>query len=160
MGMDMTLYHEADKDIWVDEELNSSRCPYFRNERDLHSLFERHAKKTEDGNYEFTKADLSSVIFELLPSIMNIYAAAMDAHREMAYAEEAEYTTDVLHREFYVIGRMLDKVILKEYRNDDSAPYLLTEDTDGSRMKKLVNDLVGLVNRMKDDEKVIYNCSY
>ena len=160
MGMDMTLYHEADKDIWVKEELDSSRCPYFRNEHALHRLFERHAKKIGDGNYEFTKADLSSVIFDLLPSIMNIYAAAMDAHHEMSIAEEAEYTTDVLHREFYVIGRMLDKVILKEYRNDDGAPYILSEDTDGSRMKKLVNDLVGLVNRMKDDEKVICNCSY
>lgn len=160
MGMDMTLYHEADKDIWVKEELDSSRCPYFRNEHELHRLFERHAKKTEDGNYEFTKAELSSVIFELLPSIMNIYAAAIEAHNEMACAEDAEYTSEVLHREFYVIGRVLDKVILKEYRNSEVVPYLLTEDTDGSRMKKLVNDLVGLVNRMKDDEKVIYNCSY
>ena len=58
------------------------------------------------------------------------------------------------------IGRWLDKVILKEYRDSDGAPYIFTEDPDGSRMKKLVNDLVGLVNRMKDDEKVIYNCSY
>ena len=48
MGMDMTLYHEADKDIWVDEELNSSRCPYFRNELivAIFSLLSMSLKKT------------------------------------------------------------------------------------------------------------------
>ena len=161
MGLDMTLYHEADKDIWMDEELDSSRCPYFRNERELHNLIARNGVVKSEGVFELTKESLCNILITLLPSIMNVYAAAMDAHNEMSLIEENELTNEALHREFYVIGKLLSKSIRKEYKEyNESAVSILNEDEDGVRMKKFVNDLIGLIKRIKDEEKVIYNASY
>ena len=160
MGLDMTLYHEGDKDFWETDEVDSSRCPYFRNERVLHHFILRYAKAIDESNYELTKENLCDMLIEMLPSIMEVYAAAMDAHKEISLVDEEGLPHDALFREYYVIGKLLSKKIRKEVSDlDECSLTLLNGDDDGMRLKKFVNDIIGLVERLKDGEKVIYNYS-
>lgn len=161
MGMDMTLYHESDKDIWTTEEANSSRCPYYRNERELHDLLSYHGKKISDNEWEFDRSALTNVLISILPSIMNIYAGAVEAQNEMTNVSEQELTRlEDIHQEYYVIGRMLDRIFKKEYKEHHNNALTLLNDEDGSRMKQFVLNICNLIKRTNENEKVIYNCSY
>lgn len=160
MGMDATLYYEGDKDFWETDEVDSSRCPYFRNERELHDLILRHCTAIDEDNYSLTKSDLCDILIELLPSIMEVYAGAMDAHKEFSLVDEEGLSHDALFREYYVIGKLLSKKIRKEVSDLDECPLtLLNGDDDGMRLKKFVNDIIGLIKRINGEEKVIYNYS-
>ena len=66
-----------------------------------------------------------------------------------------------IHQEYYVIGRMLDRVFKKEYKDDYHRNALtLLNDEDGTRMKDFVINMCNLINRTNNNDKVIYNCSY
>ena len=157
----MTLYHESDKDIWATEEVDSSRCPYYRNERELHDLLSYHGKKISDCEWEFNRSALTNVLISILPSIMNIYAGAVEAQYEMMNVSEQELTKlEDIHQEYYVIGRMLDRIIKKEYKDFCHNALTLLNDEDGSRMKQFVLNICNLIKRTNENEKVIYNCSY
>ena len=162
MGMDMTLYHESDKDIWTTEEVDSSRCPYYRNERELHDLLSYHGKKISESEWELDRSALTNVLISILPSIMNIYAGAVDAQNEMTNVINQELSRlEDIHQEYYVIGRMLDRVFKKEYKDDYHRNALtLLNDEDGTRMKNFVINMCNLIKRTNNNEKVIYNCSY
>ena len=157
----MTLYHESDKDIWATEEVDSSRCPYYRNERELHDLLSYHGKKISDHEWELNRSALTNVLVSILPSIMNIYAGAVDAQNEMSKVADQELTRlEDIHQEYYVIGRMLERVFKKEYKEYYHNALTLLDDEDGTRMKDFVLNICNLIKRTNGDEKVIYNCSY
>ena len=161
MGFEATFYVESDKDIFMEEDNDSTRCPWIGNERDLDDVIIRYGHKSEDNNYWFSKSDMAKVINALLESVMNIYCAAVNAHYEMENVEEKELDNTTLHREYYVIGRLMNKKIYNEYRYSDvNALSVFTDDCEGERMKRLILGLIGLIIRAKDDEKIWYKRSY
>ena len=143
-------------------EEDDDRCLYWRGQRDLHELFYMFGKRTEkEGYFIFTKEDVIKMVAYLMESVMNIHKAAKVAYDDMSNAEEKELPNDVLHREYYVAGRILSKAFEKEIRvgNDYNAVNLF-DDYDGTMMADLINGLMKLLMEMKDDELITYLASY
>lgn len=150
--------HHAD----INFEGDDSRCLYWRGQRDLHEVFTRFGKRTEvEGKYIFTKNDVIYMVAYLLESVMNIHKAAMVAYDDMSNAEEKELPNDVLHREYYVAGRVFLKVFDKELRYGNSHNAVnIFDDFDGTMMANLINGIMSLLKKMKDDELITYLASY
>jgi hypothetical protein len=160
MGLDMYLYNSKYTDINFEDD--DDRCLYWRSQRDLHGLFEMFGKRTEkEGYYTFTKNDVIKMVAYILESVMNIHKAAMVAYDDMSNAEYKELTNDVLHREYYVAGRILSKAFDNELRcgNSYNAANLFGN-FDGTMMADLINGLMKLLIEMKDDETITYLASY
>jgi hypothetical protein len=67
----------------------------------------------------------------------------------------------VLHREYYVAGRVFLKVFDKELRCGNSYNAVnIFSDEDGTMMADLINGLMNLLKKMKDDELITYLASY
>ena len=76
-------------------------------------------------------------------------------------AEEKELPNDVLHREYYVAGRILSKAFGNELRGGHSFNAVnIFDDFDGTMMADLINGLMKLLMEMKDDELITYLASY
>ena len=156
----MYLYNSKHTDI--NFEGDDNRCLYWRGQRDLHDLFVRFGKRTEkEGYFIFTKDDVIKMVAYLMESVMNIHKAAMVAYDDMSNAEEKELTNDVLHREYYVAGRVFLKAFDKElrYGNCHNAVNIFG-DSDGTMMADFINGLMKLLVEMKDDELITYLASY
>lgn len=156
----MYLYNSKHTDI--NFEGDDNRCLYWRGQRDLHDLFVRFGKQTEkEGYFIFTKDDVIKMVAYLMESVMNIHKAAMVAYDDMTNAEEKELTNDVLHREYYVAGRVFLKAFDKElrYGNCHNAVNIFG-DFDGTMMADFINGLMKLLMEMKDDELITYLASY
>ena len=156
----MYLYNSKHTDI--NFEGDDNRCLYWRGQRDLHDLFVRFGKRTEkEGYFIFTKDDVIKMVAYLMESVMNIHKAAMVAYDDMSNAEEKELTNDVLHREYYVAGRVFLKAFDKElrYGNCHNAVNIFG-DFDGTMMADFINGLMKLLVEMKDDELITYLASY
>lgn len=97
----------------------------------------------------------------IMESVMNIHKAAMVAYDDMTNAEEKELSNDVLHREYYVAGRVFLKAFDKElrYGNCHNAVNIFG-DFDGTMMADFINGLMKLLVEMKDDELITYLASY
>ena len=160
MGLDMYMYNTKHADINFEDDDN--RCLYWRSQRDLHDLFNMFGKRTEkEGYYIFTKDDVLKMLAYLIESVMNIHKAAMVAYDDMTNAEEKELPNDVLHREYYVAGRVFLKVFDKELRCGNSYNAVnIFGDFDGTMMADLINGLMKLLVEMKDDETITYLASY
>lgn len=160
MGLDMYIYNSKHTDINFEDDDN--RCLYWRSQRDLHDLFNMFGKRTEkEGYYIFTKNDVIKMVAYLMESIMNIHKAAMVAYDDMTNAEEKELPNDVLHREYYVAGRVFLKAFDKELRCGNSYNAVnIFGDFDGTMMADLINGLMKLLVEMKDDETITYLASY
>lgn len=160
MGLDMYMYNSKHADINFEDDDN--RCLYWRSQRDLHDLFNMFGKRTEkEGYYIFTKNDVIKMLAYLMESVMNIHKAAMVAYDDMTNAEEKELPNDVLHREYYVAGRVFLKVFDKELRCGNSYNAVnIFGDFDGTMMADLINGLMKLLVEMKDDETITYLASY
>lgn len=161
MGFEATFCVESDKDIYMNEDTTSERCPFIGNERDLDDVIIRYGHKVDEYTYEFTKSDIAKLIKGILESVMNVYSAALDAHYEMDNVDEKELSNEALHREYYVIGRLMNKMIDNEYRYADiNVVGLYYDDYDGSKVSRLVLNLMGLLIRAKDGEKILYKRSF
>lgn len=161
MGFEATFYVESDKDIYLNEDTTSTRCPWIGNERDLDEVIIRYGDAVDEYNYEFTKDALIRLVNAILESVMNIYAAAIDAHYEFENADEKDLSNEALHREYYVAGRLMNKVINNEYRYANvNSLCLFPDDYDGERTRNFVLNLMGLLIRAKDGEKIIYSRSF
>lgn len=160
MGLDMYMYNSKHADINFEDDDN--RCLYWRSQRDLHDLFNMFGKRTEkEGYYIFTKNDVIKMLAYLMESVMNIHKAAMVAYDDMTNAEEKELPNDVLHREYYVAGRVFLKAFDKELRCGNSYNAVnIFGDFDGTMMADLINGLMKLLVEMKDDETITYLASY
>lgn len=160
MGLDMYLYNSKHTDIKFEEE--DSRCLYWRSQRELHDLFYMFGKRTEkEGYFIFTKDDVIKMVAYLMESVMNIHKAAKVAYDDMTNAEEKELFIDVLHREYYVAGRILSKAFENELRCGHSFNAVnIFDDFDGTMMADLINGLMKLLVEMKDDETLTYLASY
>ena len=156
----MYMYNSKHADINFEDDDN--RCLYWRSQRDLHDLFNMFGKRTEkEGYYIFTKNDVIKMLAYLMESVMNIHKAAMVAYDDMTNAEEKELPNDVLHREYYVAGRVFLKVFDKELRCGNSYNAVnIFGDFDGTMMADLINGLMKLLVEMKDDETITYLASY
>lgn len=161
MGLDMYLYNSKHHDV-INFEGDDDRCLYWRSQRDLHDLFNMFGKKTEyEGKYTFTKKDVIDMLAYLLESVMNIHKAAMEAYDDMSNAEYKELPNDVLHREFYISGRIFLKAFDKELRTGNSYNAVnLFDNFDGKMMADLINGLMSYLKEMKDDETLTYLASY
>lgn len=157
----MYMYNSKHHDD-INFEGDDSRCLYWRGQRDLHDLFVRFGKRTEvEGKYIFTKDDVISMVAYILESVMNIHKAAMVAYDDMSNAEEKELPNDVLHREYYVAGRILSKAFENELRCGNSLNAVnIFDDFDGTMMAYLINGIMSLLKKMKDDELITYLASY
>lgn len=146
----------------INFEGDDSRCLYWRGQRDLHDVFVRFGKRTEvEGKYIFTKNDVICMVAYLLESVMNIHKAAMVAYDDMSNAEEKELPNDVLHREYYVAGRVFLKAFDKELRFGNSHNAVnIFDDFDGTMMADLIDGIMSLLKKMKDDELITYLASY
>jgi hypothetical protein len=160
MGLDMYLYNSKHTDI--NFEGDDDRCLYWRGQRTLHELFYMFGKRTEkEGYFIFTKDDVIRMVAYLMHSVMNIHKAAKIAYDDMTNAEDKELTNDVLHREYYVAGRILSKAFDNELRYGHSFNAVnIFDDVDGTMMKDLINGLMKLLMEMKDDELITYLASY
>lgn len=160
MGLDMYMYNSKHTDI--NFEGDDDRCLYWRGQRDLHDLFVRFGKRTEkEGYFIFTKEDVIKMVAYIMESVMNIHKAAMVAYDDMTNVEEKELSNDVLHREYYVAGRVFLKAFDKElrYGNCHNAVNIFG-DFDGTMMADFINGLMKLLMEMKDDELITYLASY
>ena len=157
----MYMYNGKHHDV-INFEGDDNRCLYWRSQRDLHELFEMFGKRTEkEGYYIFTKDDVIRMVAYLMESVMNIHKAAMVAYDDMTNAEEKELSNDVLHREYYVAGRVFLKAFDKELRCGNSYNAVnIFGDFDGTMMADLINGLMSLLKEMKDDETITYLASY
>ena len=160
MGLDMYMYNSKYTDI--NFEGDDNRCLYWRGQRTLHELFYMFGKRTEkEGYFIFTKEDVIRMVAYLMHSVMNIHKAAKIAYDDMTNAEDKELPTDVLHREYYVAGRILSKAFENELRCGHSFNAVnIFDDFDGTMMKDLINGLMKLLMEMKDDELITYLASY
>jgi hypothetical protein len=160
MGLDMYMYNSKHTDI--NFEGDDDRCLYWRGQRQLHELFYMFGERTEiEGKYIFTKDDVIKMVAYILESVMNIHKAAMVAYDDMTNAEEKELPNDVLHREYYVAGRILSKAFENELRCGHSFNAVnIFDDFDGTMMADLINGLMKLLMEMKDDELITYLASY
>ena len=156
----MYLYNSKHTDIKFEEE--DRRCLYWRSQRELHDLFYMFGKRTEkQGYFIFTKEDVIKMVAYLMESVMNIHKAAKVAYDDMMNAEEKELPIDVLHREYYVTGRILTKAFENELRCGHSFNAVnIFDDFDGTMMAELINGLMKLLIEMKDDETLTYLASY
>ena len=156
----MYMYNSKHTDI--NFEGDDDRCLYWRGQRTLHELFYMFGKRTEkEGYFIFTKEDVIKMVAYLMESVMNIHKAAKIAYDDMMDAEEKELPNDVLHREYYVAGRILSKAFGNELRYGHSFNAVnIFDDEDGTMMKDLINGLMKLVMEMKDDELITYLASY
>ena len=156
----MYLYNSKHTDIKFEED--DDRCLYWRGQRTLHELFYMFGKRTEEeGYFTFTKEDIIRMVAYLMESVMNIHKAAKVAYDDMMDAEEKELPTDVLHREYYVAGRILSKAFGNELRCGHSFNAVnIFDDFDGTMMADLINGLMKLLMEMKDDETITYLASY
>ena len=160
MGLDMYMYNSKHTDI--NFEGDDDRCLYWRGQRTLHELFYMFGKRTEkEGYFIFTKEDIIRMVAYLMHSVMNIHKAAKIAYDDMTNAEDKELTNDVLHREYYVAGRILSKAFENELRSGHSFNAVnIFDDFDGTMMAGLINGLMKLLMEMKDDEQITYLASY
>lgn len=160
MGLDMYMYNSKHTDI--NFEGDDDRCLYWRGQRTLHELFYMFGKRTEkEGYYIFTKEDVIRMVAYLMHSVMNIHKAAKIAYDDMTNAEDKELPNDVLHREYYVAGRILSKAFENELRYGHSFNSVnIFDDVDGTMMKDLINGLMKLLMEMKDDELITYLASW
>ena len=160
MGLDMYMYNSKYTDINFEGE--DDRCLYWCGQRTLHELFYMFGKRTEkEGYFIFTKEDVIRMVAYLMHSVMNIHKAAKIAYDDMMNAEDKELPTDVLHREYYVAGRILSKAFENELRYGHSFNAVnIFDDFDGTMMKDLINGLMKLLMEMKDDELITYLASY
>ena len=156
----MYMYNSKYTDI--NFEGDDNRCLYWRSQRTLHELFYMFGKRTEkEGYFIFTKEDVIRMVAYLMHSVMNIHKAAKIAYDDMTNAEDKELPTDVLHREYYVAGRILSKAFENELRCGHSFNAVnIFDDFDGTMMKDLINGLMKLLMEMKDDELITYLASY
>ena len=156
----MYLYNSKHTDIKFEED--DERCLYWRSQRTLHELFYMFGKRTEkEGYFIFGKDDVIKMVAYLMESVMNIHKAAKIAYDDMMNAEEKELSIDVLHREYYVAGRILSKAFENELRCGHSFNAVnIFDDFDGTMMKDLINGLMKLLIEMKDDETLTYLASY
>lgn len=160
MGLDMYMYNSKHTDIKFEDD--DDRCLYWRGQRTLHELFYMFGKRTEkEGYFVFTKEDVIKMVAYIMKSVMNIHKAAMVAYDDMTNVEEKELSNDVLHREYYVAGRVFLKAFDKElrYGNCHNAVNIF-DDFDGTMMADLINGLMKLLIEMKDDELITYLASY
>lgn len=156
----MYMYNSKYTDI--NFEGDDDRCLYWRGQRQLHELFYMFGKRTEkEGYFVFTKEDVIRMVAYLMESVMNIHKAAKIAYDDMTNAEDEELSNDVLHREYYVAGRILSKAFDNElnYGHAFNAVNIF-DDFDGTMMKDLINGLMKLLMEMKDDELITYLASY
>lgn len=160
MGLDMYMYNSKHTDINFEDD--DDRCLYWRGQRTLHELFYMFGKRTEkEGYFIFTKDDVIRMVAYLMHSVMNIHKAAKIAYDDMTKAEFEELPNDVLHREYYVAGRILSKAFDNELRYGHSFNAVnIFDDVDGTMMKDLINGLMKLLMEMKDDEIITYLASY
>lgn len=161
MGLDMYLYNSKHHDV-INFEGDDNRYLYWRGQRDLHGLFNMFGKRTEkEGYYTFSKDDVIKMVAYLLESVMNIHKASKVAYDDMSNADYKDLSNEVLHREYYVAGRILSKAFEKELRvgNDYNAVNLF-DDYDGTMMADLINGLMSFLKEMKDDETITYLASY
>lgn len=156
----MYMYNSKYTDINFEGE--DDRCLYWCGQRTLHELFYMFGKRTEkEGYFIFTKEDVIRMVAYLMHSVMNIHKAAKIAYDDMMNAEDKELPTDVLHREYYVAGRILSKAFENELRYGHSFNAVnIFDDFDGTMMKDLINGLMKLLMEMKDDELITYLASY
>ena len=156
----MYMYNSKHTDIKFEED--DDRCLYWRGQRTLHELFYMFGKRTEkEGYFIFSKEDVIRMVAYLMHSVMNIHKAAKIAYDDMTNAEDKELPTDVLHREYYVAGRILSKAFENELRCGHSFNSVnIFDDFDGTMMKDLINGLMKLLMEMKDDEHITYLASY
>ena len=156
----MYMYNSKYTDIKFEED--DDRCLYWRGQRTLHELFYMFGKRTEkEGYFIFTKDDVIRMVAYLMHSVMNIHKAAKIAYDDMTKAEQEELSNDVLHREYYVAGRILSKAFDNELRYGHSFNAVnIFDDEDGTMMKDLINGLMKLLMEMKDDELITYLASY
>ena len=156
----MYMYNSKHTDINFEED--DDRCLYWCGQRMLHELFYMFGKRTEkEGYFVFTKEDVIRMVAYLMESVMNIHKAAKIAYDDMNNAEEKELSNDVLHREYYVAGRILSKAFENELRCGHSFNAVnIFDDFDGTMMKDLINGLMKLLMEMKDDELITYLASY
>ena len=156
----MYMYNSKHTDIKFEED--DDRCLYWRGQRQLHELFYMFGKRTEkEGYFIFTKNDVIRMVAYLMESVMNIHKAAKVAYDDMMDAEEKELPNDVLHREYYVAGRILSKAFGNELRCGHSFNAVnIFDDFDGTMMAELINGLMKLLMEMKDDELITYLASY
>lgn len=163
MGLDMYLYNSSEeKNENVDYLYDDNKTLYWRGNRDLHDLFIRYGKKREEeGYYDLDKTQMLKLLRHLMKSVMIIHEAAMTAHYEMVEASENGYDETNLFREYYVIGRILQKAVYKELRDGDECNCInLFDDENGKSMSNLINNLMSFVVNMKDDEHFVYLASY
>ena len=156
----MYMYNSKYTDI--NFEGDDDRCLYWRGQRTLHELFYMFGKRTDkEGYFTFTKEDVIRMVAYLMHSVMNIHKAAKIAYDDMTNAEDKELPNDVLHREYYVAGRILSKAFDNELRCGHSFNAVnIFDDFDGTMMKDLINGLMKLLMEMKDDEHITYLASY
>lgn len=170
MGLDMTLYHEADKDIVDIEDISSMRVPYWRNERELDSLFRRYSfyKDEDKGEFHLNRKSILKILNDILPSVMDVYVNAITTYKKiedinLLETENENMTQEKLNREYYVVGRIFLDKIYNQLKESDF-PYdcfsLLNDDEKGEGIKKVILSLVTLGCRLKDDEKLIYISSF
>jgi hypothetical protein len=154
------MYNSKHTDI--NFEGDDDRCLYWRGQRTLHELFYMFGKRTEkEGYFTFTKEDVIRMVAYLMESVMNIHKAAKVAYDDMMDAEEKELPTDVLHREYYVAGRILSKAFGNELRCGHSFNAVnIFDDFDGTMMADLINGLMKLLMEMKEGEHITYLASY
>jgi hypothetical protein len=119
------------------------------------------ARTEKEGYFIFTKEDVIRMVAYLMHSVMNIHKAAKVAYDDMTNAEDKELPNDVLHREYYVAGRILSKAFENELRCGHSFNAVnIFDDFDGTMMVDLINGLMKLLMEMKDDELITYLASY
>ena len=161
MGLDMYLYNKKDIANEKELEFDNEKVLYWRGQHNLHDLFVQCGTKTdEEGKWEFDKYALSKIIIYITKSVMNVYVAAMNAYNELREIDESDYSAEQLFREYYVIGRLLEKSIDKEVRDCESALDLFTCDDDGTMMRDLVLNLTEMYDNMMYCDTVVYLASY
>lgn len=166
MSTESNLYLRSEEEERKTEEVDSKKCIYWKNHRDLNDMLRLFGKRVknsvEDGEtYTFDKETIHRIVEYLMETTEMVLTKAINTINRLdeieEYSEDSSENTQKILRDYYVEGRNLAKVKedIWEERNYHCFNIHDEYDDQGYKLCHLLMGLVGFLARWKENDVAI-----
>lgn len=167
MSTESNFYLRSDEEKYKTEDVDSKKCIYWKNHRDLNDMLRLFGKRVknseiEDGEtYTFDKEVIYRIVEYLMETTEIVLTKAINTINRLDeiedYSEDSSENTQKILRDYYVEGRNLAKVKqdIWEERNYHCFNIHDEYDDQGYKLCHLLMGLVGFLARWKENDVAI-----
>lgn len=163
MGSESNFYLRSEEEEHKTEDVDSKKCIYWKNHKDLNDMFRLFGKRVKNSEFEddeiyiFDKEAIYRVVEYLMKTTEIVLTKAINTINRLDEIENYSENTQKILRDYYVEGRNLVKVKQDIWEERNYHCFNIHDDYDnqGYKLCHLLMGLVGFLARWKENDAAI-----